>query len=87
MTSNNYVGNASTIIKLVGMTIAGWVISVLASQGLDLGVDASVLGEVIGAFVGLAFGYIDAKYPNTFSWLGNAETDTTNFEEDSEEDV
>lgn len=87
MTSNNYVGNASTIIKLVGMTIAGWVISILASHGLNLGVDVSALGEVIGAFVGLAFGYMDAKYPNTFSWLGNAETDTTNFEEDCEEDV
>ena len=72
MSDNNYVGNISTIVKLVGMTIAGWIISVLASKGFNLGVDAAVLGEVIGAFIGLAIGYIDAKNPNSFSWLGNS---------------
>ena len=72
MSNYNYVGNISTIVKLIGMTIAGWIISILASKGLNLGVDASVLGEVIGAFIGLAIGYIDAKNPNSFSWLGNS---------------
>lgn len=71
MANNNYIGNISTVIKLMGMMFAGWIISIFAAQGLDLGVDASALGEVIGVLLGLGFGYIDAKYPNTFAFLNN----------------
>lgn len=71
MNDQNYVGNISTLIKFFGMTFAGWIIGILASQGLNLGVDATTLGEVIGAFLGLCVGYLDAKYPNTFAFLGN----------------
>ena len=53
------------------MTIAGWLITTLAANGLNLTVDTSTLAEVIGAIIGLGFGYMDAKYPNTFKWLGN----------------
>lgn len=73
MTDYNYVGNISTVIKLMGMMFAGWIIAIAASNGLDLGVDASILGEVIGALIGLGFGYIDAKYPNSFKFLGNSD--------------
>ena len=55
MTDYNYVGNISTVIKLMGMMFA------------------SMLGEVIGALIGLGFGYIDAKYPNSFKFLGNSD--------------
>ena len=72
MSNNNYIGNISTIIKIVSMTVAGWIISTLAAQGYNLGVDAVTLASVIGAFIGLILSYIDAKYPNTFSFLGNA---------------
>lgn len=73
MEDYNYIGNISTVIKLMGMMFAGWIIAIAASNGLDLGVDASILGEVIGALIGLGFGYIDAKYPNSFKFLGNSE--------------
>ncbi len=72
MAENNYTGNISTIVKLVSMMIAGNVIGALAAQGLNLNVDAKVLSEVIGSFLFLIIGYIDAKFPNTFKILGNA---------------
>ena len=53
------------------MTIAGWLITTLAAQGLNLGVDSETLAAVIGAFIMLGVGYVDAKYPNTFRFLGN----------------
>ena len=71
MTDNNYIGNVSTVIKVIGMMFAGWILSIFAAQGLDLGVDASTLGEAIGVILGLGFGYVDAKYPNTFGFLDN----------------
>lgn len=70
--AENYTGNISTIVKIVSMMIAGNVIGALAAQGLNLNVDAKVLSEVIGSFIFLGIGYIDAKYPNTFKFLGNA---------------
>ena len=72
--AENYTGNISTIVKIVSMMIAGNVIGALAAQGLNLNVDATTLSEVIGAFIFLGIGYIDAKYPNTFKILGNAKT-------------
>ena len=54
------------------MTLAGYCIGALAAQGLDLGIDATILSQVIAAIIFLILGYIDAKYPNTFKWLGNA---------------
>ena len=70
----NYIGNISTIVKEISMLIAGWSIGLLAAYGLNLGVDASTLAEVIGAFIFLIIGYIDAKNPNTFKFLGNDST-------------
>lgn len=82
MTDSNYVGNISTIIKVFAMTFAGWIIALFASQGLDLGVDATTLGEIIGIIIGFNFAYIDAKYPNTFSWLRNVSIETEETIED-----
>jgi hypothetical protein len=68
----NYIGNISTLIKIISMTAAGWIITALAAHGYNLGVDAATLASVIGAVIGLILAYIDAKYPNTLSILGNA---------------
>lgn len=69
---NNYIGNGSTVIKIVSMAFAGQCLGILASQGLDLGITESQLTELIGFIIGLIMAYIDAKYPNTFAFLGNA---------------
>jgi hypothetical protein len=68
---DNTIGNLSTIIKIISMTTAGWIITTIAATGYNLGIDAQTLASVIGAIIGLILAYIDAKYPNTFTWLGN----------------
>ena len=74
MTDKNYIGNGSTIIKFIITTLSGWLLAQLAAHGLNLPIDAQTLAEVLGAIIGFIFAYIDAKYPNTFKWLGNAPT-------------
>ena len=69
---NNYTGNISTIVKWISMLIAGWAIGTLAAHNLNLGVDAVTLSQVISAIIFLGIGYVDAKYPNTLKFLGNA---------------
>ena len=71
---DNQIGNLSTIIKWISMYLAGWFIGTLAAQGFNLPVDTTVLAQVISAFIMLGIGYIDAKYPNTFKFLGNGHT-------------
>ena len=66
------IGNTTTIGKFILITFAGWIISLAAAKGLNLPVDAATLAQIIGFILGLAYSYLDAKYPNTFSWLGNA---------------
>ena len=62
------------------MTIAGYLIGVLAAHGLDLPIDQTALAEIISTLILFCFAYIDAKYPNTFKFLGNAKP-TITFEE------
>jgi len=96
MTDNNYIGNGTTIGKFILIPFAGWIIGTAAAKGFDLGVDAQTLAEVIGVLLGLAYSYLDAKYPNTFNFLGNNNDDapgiTTDEQiqpigEDDEDDV
>ena len=79
----NEIGNISTVIKFVSMTIAGYLIGALAAQGLDLPFDAEVLSQLISTLLFFGLAYIDAKYPNTFAWLDNAPS----FEVETEEDL
>lgn len=66
------IGNLSTILKFVCMTIAGYLIGVATAHGLDLPIDQTALAEIISTLILFCFAYIDAKYPNTFSFLGNS---------------
>lgn len=75
--NNNYIGNISTIIKMVSMAIAGWCISLLIAHGINLNIDQTTLSTIIGAIILFIVGYIDAKYPNTFTFLGNNESATS----------
>lgn len=68
----NKIGNISTIIKFISMTIAGYLIGVAATKGLNLPFDAEVLSQLISTLLFFCLAYIDAKYPNTFAWLDNA---------------
>ena len=67
----NYIGNTSTIIKFISSTIAGYSVAYFVSKGINLPIDSATLAEWIGIIIGLIIAYIDAKYPNTFGFLGN----------------
>ena len=81
MTRQDIIGNTTTIGKFLLIAFAGWVISLAASKGLNLPVDAATLAQILGFIAGIAYSYLDAKYPNTFDWLGNAMNKTINDEE------
>ena len=68
----NEIGNISTIIKFVSMTIAGYLIGALATKGLNLPISEEALAEIVSTLIFFGLAYIDAKYPNTFAWLDNA---------------
>lgn len=71
MTEKNYIGNLSTIVKFISMTLAGYLIGVAASKGLNLQIDTAALSQFISTIIFFIIAYIDAKYPNSFDWLGN----------------
>ena len=68
----NSIGNLSTIIKFVSMTIAGYLIGALATKGLNLPISEEALAEIVSTLIFFGLAYIDAKYPNTFAFLDNA---------------
>ena len=71
MTETNYIGNLSTIVKFISMTLAGYLIGVAASKGLNLPIDTAALSQFISTIIFFIIAYVDAKYPNSFDWLGN----------------
>lgn len=60
----NLIGNISTIIKYVLITISGYIISASAAQGLNLPLSESQLAELLGIILFFIIAHIDAKYPN-----------------------
>ena len=82
--NNNIIGNGSTIIKTLSLTIAGYILAGLAAQGYDLGIDVNILASLIGAIIGLIISYVDAKYPNTFKFLDNTPITPDNIVEEQD---
>jgi hypothetical protein len=69
---SNYIGNISTIVKTILMMVAGWFLGYATSHGLNLPIDAAQLTEILFVIVCFIGAYIDAKFPNSFPFLGNA---------------
>ena len=61
---SNHTGNISTIVKMVLLTVLPYIIADTQTQ--------DQVTSIILAIVGLIIAYIDAKYPNTLSFLDNA---------------
>lgn len=80
--NNNRIGNLSTLFKMVSMTLSGWVLGYLISQGLDFGIDVASMSEILFMVLMFLASYIDARYPNTFEWLDNAPEIIVESEED-----
>lgn len=67
------IGNVSSILKTIGLIIAGYLITFLASKGINLPIQQEQLATIIGILIGAILSYIDMKYQNSFF---NKETDT-----------
>ena len=64
MNKNELIGNLTTIIKAFSMIIAGWVIGLSASKGLQLPVTQTDIATAITTILFIILAYFDAKYPN-----------------------
>ena len=65
MNKTDLIGNITTLIKLVSMILAGYVIGITASHGLQLPVTESQIAEAISTILFIILAYFDARYPNT----------------------
>lgn len=63
---SNIIGNGSSIIKTLSLMIAGYFISILISNGINLNGQETQITELLGIIIALAFSYIDMKYTNNF---------------------
>ena len=63
---SNHTGNISTIVKMILLTVLPYIIADSQTQDQVI--------SIILAIVGLIIAYIDAKYPNTLSFLDNEDT-------------
>ena len=63
---SNHTGNISTIVKMILLTVLPYIITDAQTQ--------NNIVSIILALTGFLIAYIDAKYPNTLSFLDNAPT-------------
>ena len=66
------IGNLTTIIKTISVMFAGYALAYFVSIGLNLPITQEQLSEIIMTVIFFLIAYLDAKYPNTFAFLGNA---------------
>ncbi len=71
MSDTNYIGNLSTIVKTLCMMFAGYALGYFISIGLNLPISQEQLSEILFTIIMFIAAYIDARYPNSFDFLGN----------------
>lgn len=76
---NIIIGNTTTIITTVSLSLAGLIIGILASKGFKLPIDEQTLAGIIGLIIMFGFSIINAKFHNTF-FDGDEDTITINTE-------
>lgn len=77
MNNDDFIGNLSTIVKILICISA-------PSLAIWLGTDENTSIALLTAFVGLLFSLVDAKYQNSFALFNNNSLPLDN-EEDSDE--
>lgn len=78
MNNEDFIGNLSTIVKIL-------VCIITPSVAIWLGTDENTMIALLTALVGLLFSLVDAKYQNTFSVFDNNSCLPLDNEEDSDE--
>ena len=62
--NEDQIGNITTILKILIMTIA-------PTLAVYLGVDQNIITTFLTALLALLLALLDAKYPNTFKYFDN----------------
>lgn len=78
MEKNNIIGNSTTIINTIIIALVGIIFGKYGATLLQLGIDQTILTEIITFIVFTTFAYINAKYHNDFF---NKATQTIETEE------
>lgn len=65
MQENNILGNSTTIINSIILMIVGIIFGKYGATLLKLGIDQTLLTEIITFIIFTIFAYINAKYHNT----------------------
>ena len=65
MTEENFIGNSTTIVNTIIVAIAGIIFGKYGATLLQLGIDQTILIQIISFIVFTTFAYINAKNHNT----------------------
>ncbi|MBR1748250.1 MAG: hypothetical protein IJ743_00475 [Bacilli bacterium] len=66
MSDYNIIGNGSSIFKVIGLLIAGYLIPILVGNGLNLNGQETQITQVLGELIAIILSYVDMKYANSF---------------------
>ena len=76
----NKIGNSTTVLNSIILMAAGIIFGKWGATLLQMGIDQTILTQIISFIVFTAFAYINAKYHNTL-FGNNAEPTTINASE------
>lgn len=71
----NPIGNSTTIINSIILMAAGIIFGKYGATLLQMGIDQTILTQILSFIVFTAFAYINAKYHNTL--FGNNDSEPT----------
>lgn len=74
----NPIGNSTTIVNTIILMLAGIIFGKWGATLLQLGIDQTILTQIISFIVLTAFAYINAKYHN--SLFNNNESKPINYD-------
>ena len=64
--NSNILGNGSSIFKTIGLMIAGYLIPLAVSHGVNFHGQETQIIQLLGIIIGLGLSYIDMKYTNSY---------------------
>lgn len=64
--NNNIIGNGSSIFKVIGLLIAGYIVPIVVAQGVNLNGQETQITQLLGIIIATGLSYIDMKYANSF---------------------
>ncbi|MBE6505624.1 MAG: hypothetical protein E7Z73_07800 [Methanobrevibacter millerae] len=63
---SNIIGNGSSVFKVIGLLIAGYIVPIVVAQGINLNGQETQITQILGIIIATALSYIDMKYANSF---------------------